>query len=99
VTKAAFARAVAERLGLNEQAMREDLGIKRPVLAPLEPDAFMRWAWTGERKGSQPLTIDSLAFQLGGECSREDIHRYYVSVAARVRRNQRLGRGPWEDVS
>jgi hypothetical protein len=95
VTKASFARAVAERLGLNEEAMREDLGIKRPVLAPLEPDAFMRWAWT-RGKGTSPQTLGDLAFSLGVDPSV--IRRDWVRLAARVRRNQRLNLDPWMGI-
>jgi hypothetical protein len=92
VTKAAFARAVAACLGLNEEAMRADLGIRRPALAPLEPDAFMRWAWT-RGKGTSPQTLGDLAFSLGVD--PRAIRRDWIRLSARVRRNQRLNLDPW----
>lgn len=99
-TKTAFAREVAARLGLNLEAMRADLGMARPKLAPLEPDAFFRWAWESGpmRKGSQPTTAGSLAFELEGALSVEQVRRQYVRIAAKVRRNQRLNLGPWMGI-
>lgn len=72
----------------------------RSHLAPLEPDAFLRWAWErGDRaKGTSPLTLDDLAFELGPDYPADVLRRDYVRLAARVRRNQRLNRDPWEGV-
>lgn len=72
----------------------------RSNLAPLNPDAFLRWAWmNGPRdRGTSPLTVDDLHFEYGGELSREDVRRMYVRCAARVRRNQRLGLDPMDGV-
>lgn len=75
----------------------------RPSLAPLDADAFLRWVWlTGPRdKGTSPLTVDDVWFEIARgdpEKSAEDVRRDYVRLAARVRRNQRLGRDPWEGV-
>jgi hypothetical protein len=76
---------------------------RRTRLAPLEPDAFLRWAWeTGDRiPGSLPLTVSDLAWELerhGNGYSEESLRRIYVRQAARVRRNQRLGLEAWEGV-
>ena len=72
-------------------------------LAPLEPDGFLRWAYYQQPgqdrlKGSSPLTLDDVAFEWGPDRPREDIRRDYVHLAARVRRNQRLGLDPWEGI-
>jgi hypothetical protein len=70
----------------------------RSRLAPLVQDAFLRWAWEhGDRdKGTSPLTVDDVAFELHAD--RETVRRDYVRLAARVRRNQRLGRDPFEGI-
>ena len=76
----------------------------RRFLAPLEPDAFLRWAWmTGPReRGSSPLTLDDLWFELGSgsvpEYTRENLRRDYVRLAAKVRCNQRLWREPFDGI-
>lgn len=70
-------------------------------LAPLEPNAFLRWAWNGE-PGTTPITVEDLAFELRAQEPDVDeraLRREYVSLAARVRRNQRLGLDPWEGVA
>lgn len=66
-----------------------------PRLAPLDPAAFLVWAWRmGPRaRGTSPLTLDDIWFQLGGEL--EELRRELIHLAARVRRNQRLGLDPW----
>ena len=71
----------------------------RPRLAPLDPDAFMRWAWESEpnkRTNSAPTTLADIAFELG--VPEDSIRRDWLRLAARVRRNQRLGRPPWEGI-
>lgn len=63
----------------------------------------MRWVWQqGPReKGSHPFTLDDLWFALGApeELSVSQLRRSMVGMAARVRRRQRLGMGPWEGVA
>lgn len=76
---------------------------RRTRLAPLEADAFLRWAWSqGDReKGTSPLTVDDLWFELAPGCpglTVEDVRRQYVSLAARVRRNQRVGVDAWRGI-
>lgn len=76
----------------------------RSHLAPLDPDAFLRWAWErGDReRGSSALTIDDVWFEIVGGCpeyTREMVRRDYVRLAARVRRNQRLNLDPFEGIS
>lgn len=96
-----FACRVADRLGLNRDALRRELGIKRPVLAPLNPDAFLAWMWArGDRSiGTSPLTIDDLHFELAHSgWTRRAIWKQYVHLAALVRRNQRLGLDPMDGV-
>lgn len=80
--------------------------LRRPALAPLEPDAFLAWAyWSSPDchiEGSRPLTVDDVWFEVSRgapETTRVEIRRSYVRIAARVRRNQRLGIDPWEGVS
>lgn len=74
---------------------------RRTALAPLEPNAFLRWAWmVGPRDpGTSPLTLDDVLFELGWTMTRETLRREYVRTAARVRRNQRLGLDPFEGIS
>ncbi len=76
---------------------------RRPELAPLEPERFLAWAWRSgpRRRGSGPLTVDDLWFAwVPGvpELTNEDVRRLVVGLAARVRRNQRLGPDPWGGV-
>ena len=73
---------------------------QRSHLAPLEPNAFLRWAWErGDRaKGTAPLTLEDLLFELGPDVPREMLRRDYVRLASRVRRNQRLGLDPMEGI-
>jgi hypothetical protein len=76
----------------------------RPQLAPLSPDAFLRWWWEmeggrGPLGGPVPLTLEDVWFEYGiEEIPLPSLHRAYVGLAARVRRNQRLGREPWADL-
>lgn len=79
--------------------------LRRPTLAPLEPDAFLAWAWRqGDRaKGTSPLTVEDIHFELSrGEerpgLSLEELCRSYVRIAALVRRNQRLGLEPFAGI-
>lgn len=83
---------------------------RRPKLAPLEPNAFLRWA--NHNYGapfSTAITVEDNYFELGAQYQPspgdpedfrefyplEQLRREYVSLAARVRRNQRLGLDPW----
>jgi hypothetical protein len=75
------------------------------TLAPLEPDAFMVWAFQNEdvirQAWESPLTLDDVHFELSrgdADCSLHDLRKRYIRMAARVRRNQRLGRDPWEGI-
>lgn len=84
---------------------RVRLKIQRRVLAPLEPDAFMAWAYRNSPQargpGTSPLTLEDVWFELSRrtpELTREELRRSYVRIAARVRRNQRLGIDPWGGV-
>lgn len=75
----------------------------RRSLAPLDADQFLRWAWmNGPRdKGTSPLTVDDLWFELAPGVpglTVEEVRRQYVGLAARVRRNQRLGVEPMEGI-
>jgi hypothetical protein len=72
-------------------------------LAPLEPNAFLAFAWrTGPRgKGTSPLTVDDVWFELvrfNPELTPAQVRRDYVRLAAKVRRNQRLNLDPWEGI-
>ncbi|HET6487642.1 MAG TPA: hypothetical protein VFH83_14540 [Spirochaetia bacterium] len=70
-------------------------------LAPLHPDHFLVWVWQnlppGDRLGTIPLQVDDVAFELRED--RETVRRNYVRLAARVRRNQRLGKEPFDGIS
>ena len=72
---------------------------QRAPLAPLAPDAFLTWAWRStprHLRGPSPLALDDVWFALGSpELTLEELRRSYVRIAARVRRNQRLGLDPW----
>jgi hypothetical protein len=78
---------------------------RRERLAPLDPDAFLTWCWRRlppDVRGSGPLTVDDLHFEFGRsnpELLRADVRRMYVRLAARARRNQRLGLDPMEGVA
>ena len=83
--------------------------LARLRLAPLDPDAFLAWAFHAERVRRQPwespLTLDDLVFEYQRlEPStdvteiREETRRTYIRLAAKVRRNQRLGLDPWEGI-
>lgn len=70
-------------------------------LAPLEPDAFLRWCWEqGPRaRGTFPHTVEDLWFDLAGRAPDmpfDFVRRSHIRVASKVRRNQRLGLDPWE---
>lgn len=72
-------------------------------LAPLEPDAFFIWCWeTGQRrKGTHPHTLGDLFFEYVGQMPELDlatVRGWFVRVASKVRRNQRLGLDPWEGL-
>lgn len=75
---------------------------RRQPLAPLEPDAFLAWAFRSERVKREPwetpLTLDDVVFEHRGAATRDELRRVYVRIAARVRRNQRLGVDPWEGI-
>jgi hypothetical protein len=76
---------------------------RRRYLAPLDPDAFLAWGWSfgDRRKGSRPLTVESWHFEVARhdpELTTAEVRRGFVRVAARVRRNQRLGLDPWEGL-
>ncbi len=77
---------------------------RRPRLAPLEPEAFLAWVWRmGPRdRGTSPLTLDDVWFEIGPrspDLTLERLRRDYVHLAARVRRNQRLGLEPLHGIS
>jgi hypothetical protein len=102
-----FLKRISVMVGVDIEALREDMrarvgkGGKRlevRKLAPLDPDRFLAWTWQqGDRaKGTHPLTVEDIAFELGEPV--EVMRRQYVHIAALVRRNQRLGRQPWEGV-
>lgn len=89
-----FVSGIAQRLGVRPEDLRavpERRATSR--LAPLEPDAFLRWAWEegGRVRGTGPLTVDDIAFEFGEALTREQVRRMYVRLAALARRNQRLG--------
>jgi hypothetical protein len=68
----------------------------RPVLAPLEPDAFLAWVWKyyGEATRRTPLTSWDLWYELASDApflTQETIRRDLFRLSARARRNQRLG--------
>lgn len=76
---------------------------KRLRLAPLEPNAFLRWAYYQgpKNRGTSPLTVDDVWFELAQRdpgLTPETVRRDYVRIAARVRRNQRLRREPFEGL-
>ena len=83
-------------MSYRSNARRAQLAYLRAHLPPLEPDAFMRWVWDGE-PGTQPLTLEDVAFELH-EPDLSSLRRTYVRIAARVRRNIRLGLDPWEGI-
>lgn len=104
-----FLKRIAGRLDVDLAALRVDLAggerfaVRPPTpRAPLAADAFLAWAWEhGPRaKGTAPITVDDLHFDLGAEdVTREELRRQYVHLAARVRRNQRIGLDPWEGIA
>lgn len=75
---------------------------RRPRLAPLEPNAFLAWAYRVSPEchvpGSRALAVEDVWFEWSrhGPVDREDVRRMYVHLAASVRRNQRLGLDPWD---
>lgn len=69
---------------------------RRKNMPPLEANAFLRWAWDGA-EGSSPCTVEDVAFELH-EPDTEHLRKLYVRIAARVRRNIRLGLEPWEGI-
>lgn len=77
-------------------AKRAEVARRRAALPPLEPDAFMAWAWEGEQ-GTQPATLEDVAFELH-EPDVASLRKTYIRIAARVRRNIRLGLDPWEGI-
>ena len=67
-------------------------------LAPLHPDPFLLWAWRSNRTRrirSQPLSLDDLLFIMHPAWTYVGLRRDLYRLAARVRRNQRLGLDPW----
>jgi hypothetical protein len=76
--------------------------LHRRELAPLDPDAFLAWVYRASPechiKGSQALTVDDIWFEWSrrGPVDREDLRRQYVHLAAYARRQQRLGRDPFD---
>lgn len=76
---------------------------RRRALAPLDADRFLSWAHRhGDRtRGTFPLTAADAWFELAsgdGSLAVETVRRWLVGLAARVRRNQRLGLDPWAGV-
>ena len=74
---------------------------QRGELAPLEPNAFLAWSWDRTR-GVSPVTLEDLVYELRAQEPELDaaaLRRDYVRLAAKVRRNQRLGLGPWEGIA
>jgi hypothetical protein len=76
--------------------------VRRPRLAPLEPDAFLAWSFKhggmAHAPHDSPLTLDDVLWEIQRhtpDYPREELHRDYVKVAARVRYNQRRGLDPW----
>ena len=76
-------------------------------LAPLEPDQFLAWAYRNRpgtvAAGTSALTLADVHFEVNRGLSEEliplaELRREYVQIAARVRRNQRLGLDPWEGI-
>lgn len=72
-------------------------------LAPLEPNAFLRWAWRAGPMDprTSPLTVEDVWWELvrrEPSITRESVRRDYVRIAARVRRNHRLGMPPFWGV-
>jgi hypothetical protein len=54
-----------------------------------------------QRRPTTPITFEDLAWELRHQEPDLDLaalRQQYVSMAARVRRNQRLGRDPWEGI-
>lgn len=99
--------AIIERAAFAETLNPRSLPALKPAaprapLAPLEPDAFLRWTWEHlpePDRGPDPLTVEDVWFALGiAELSITQLRQDYVRIAARVRRNQRLGLDPWTDV-
>lgn len=89
---------------MNQAATRRR--IVRRALAPLEPDAFLRWAFkqmapADRPKGFGPLSLDDVWFELvhrDPEITRAQVRKDYVRLAAKVRRNQRRGLMPFEGL-
>jgi hypothetical protein len=76
--------------------------MRRVRLAPLEPDAFLVWGFhhggVVHAKHDSPLTLDDVVWEIQRTCpavTREQLHKDYVRIAARVRFNQRCGLDPW----
>jgi len=82
-------------------SLPEKLAKRILPLAPLEPDAFLRWVFLARpasTRGDGPLTLRDIWFEVNrGEETQTlaDLRREYIRIASRVRRNQRLGLDPW----
>jgi hypothetical protein len=72
-------------------------------LAPLDPDAFLAWAWRTCGHGTgHPHTVDDRWFdasEIDPQLTRDEVRRWCVRLAALVRRNQRLGLDPWDGMA
>ena len=68
-------------------------------LAPLKPDDFLRWVWErdGRRYGPEPIRLEDVWWQLPPVegYTPEMLRKDYVRLAAKVRRNQRMG---WDEL-
>lgn|GEM_PF-3663633 len=77
---------------------------RRTRLAPLEPDAFLAWMRHHDRipRNRGVCTVDDLWFGFWGRLdpglTLKETRRLVVWMAARVRRNQRLGLDPFEGI-
>jgi len=94
---------MAEPRHIREVMPRAIRSVARRQLAPLDADAFLAWAWrTGPRdRGTSALTVDDVWFEIANgdpTVRRETVRRDYVRLAAKVRRNQRLGHEPFEGI-
>ena len=71
-----------------------------PRLAPLEPDAFLRWwfhSLPADARGPRALTVAEIHFELSRvdpDRTYEETRKDYLRLAARVRRNMRMGLWP-----
>lgn len=81
----------------------EKVARRQSNLAPLDPDQFLRWAWNNgdKAKGTGPLTLEDLHFELGRGCpeiTMESLRLDYRRLAETVRRNQQMDRDPYDGI-